>query len=242
MSTVSAPILHDSSTWGERVAAFRNAVDFDWSQDQFASDTDSEKNDGLSRRVLQGLEAKVNRKEVKAPKLKALAVAIDRAAELRNLPKEWVELWKVYIFKDGGCPPNLTQWREIERAAFGLEVTQETSKGQIRDHPPTVPELSDLEGVRSVFLELQRLIRENRRIRWSWNDFEQASAAETVEMLEQAGFPNWAQCWWDLVMSYERSQPAGFEVRQNLNITRGLWMKESLRRGLYGRAGEQTSQ
>ena len=142
---------------------------------------------------------------------------------------------------------DLLEWLETKPAGFledvlRLEVTQETSKGQIRDHPPTVPELSDLEGVRSVFLELQRLIRENRRIRWSWNDFEQASAAETVEMLEQAGFPNWAQCWWDLVMSYERSQPAGFEVRQNLNITRGLWMKESLRRGLYGRAGEQTSQ
>lgn len=107
-----------------------------------------------------------------------------------------------------------------------------TEAADLEDSPPALPDLSDLDGVRGVFLGLQQLIRENRRIRWSWDEFEQASAGDTVEMLDQAGFPNWAQCWWDLVLSYERSQGPGFEVRQNLQITRRLWMKETLRRGL----------
>ena len=145
-------------------------------------------------------------------------------------PLPYIETAVAYLFDEiPDKPPPLREWLN-QKAPVDPRGTTEASDS--KDSPPPVPDLSDLEGVRNLLLALQQLIRENRRIRWSWEEFEKATAGDTVERLDQAGFPKWAQCWWDLVLSYERSRSPGFEVRQNLNITRGFWMRKTLRGGL----------
>lgn len=225
--------------WGDRLKEFRHkdTVGFRWPEEDFVRDANppGDAEILISRSRLQKHQKRKSFSDLDPQEQADLETAFRLASGVQKLPETWVALWMDYLFRNGTRPPNLANWRLAPAVP-----ERRMSEAPTKDDPPAVSDLADLEGVRSVFLGLQRLIRENRRIRWSWDDFEKASAADTVEMLEQAGFPNWAQCWWDLVIRYERSKPAGFEVHQNLNITRGLWMKESIRRGLYGAAPEMT--